>query len=85
MDTGEDVIVGVNKYRLETEDQIEIRDIDNSAVRDSQIERLEQIRSSRDSEAVEKALSHLTALAESGEGNMLEAAVEAARVRANRR
>ena len=82
IDTGEDVIVGVNKYRLEKEDPIEIRDIDNTAVRESQIRRLEQIRASRDAAAVEKALAHITALAESGEGNMLEAAVEAARVRA---
>ncbi len=82
VDTGEDVIVGVNKYRLAKEDPIEIRDIDNTAVRDSQIRRLEQIRASRDSAAVEKALAHITALAESGEGNMLEAAVDAARVRA---
>jgi len=82
VDTGEDVIVGVNKYRLEKEDQIEIRDIDNTAVRDSQIRRLEQIRAARDQGAVDKALAHITELAESGEGNMLEAAVAAARVRA---
>ena len=82
VDTGEDVIVGVNKYRLETEDQIEIRDIDNTAVRKSQVARLERIRADRDSGAVEKALANITALAESGEGNMLEAAVAAARVRA---
>jgi len=82
VDTGEDVIVGVNKYRLEKQDDLEVRDIDNSAVRDSQVARLERIRSERDSGAVEKALSHITALAESGEGNMLEAAIEAARARA---
>ncbi len=82
VDSGEDVIVGVNKYRLEQEDEIEIRDIDNTAVREAQVARLEQIRSKRDAGAVEKALGRITALAESGEGNMLEAAVEAARVRA---
>jgi len=82
VDTGEDVIVGVNKYRLDKEDQLEVRDIDNTAVRDSQIKRLEQIRASRDSAAVDKALSHITELARSGEGNLLDAAVEAARVRA---
>ncbi len=82
VDSGEDVIVGVNKYRLESEDQIEIRDIDNTSVRESQVARLEQIRADRDSGAVEKALAHITALAESGEGNMLEAAIDAARVRA---
>jgi methylmalonyl-CoA mutase len=82
VDTGEDVIVGVNKYRLAEEDQIEVRDIDNTAVRESQVRRLEEIRAARDASAVEKALDHITALAQSGEGNLLEAAVEAARVRA---
>jgi methylmalonyl-CoA mutase len=82
VDTGEDVIVGVNKYRLDSEDEMEIRDIDNTAVRISQVSRLEQIRADRDSGAVEKALAHITELAESGEGNMLEAAVAAARIRA---
>jgi methylmalonyl-CoA mutase len=82
VDSGEDVIVGVNKYRLDQESQLEVRDIDNSAVRDSQIRRLEEIRASRDTEAVEKALATITELAESGEGNLLEAAIEAARVRA---
>jgi methylmalonyl-CoA mutase len=82
VDSGEDVIVGVNKYRLEKEDQLDVRDIDNTAVRDSQIKRLEEIRAARDSGAVQKALSHITNLARSGEGNLLEAAIEAARLRA---
>jgi methylmalonyl-CoA mutase len=82
VDTGQDVIVGVNKYRLEIEDQLEVRDIDNTAVRESQIRRLGEIRSKRDAGAVEKALAHITELAQSGEGNLLEAAVGAARVRA---
>jgi len=82
VDSGEDVIVGVNKYRLEKEDQLEVRDIDNTAVRDAQIRRLEQIRAARDAAAVAKALANITDLARSGEGNLLEAAVEAARVRA---
>jgi len=82
VDTGEDVIVGVNKYRLEKEDQLEVRDIDNTAVRESQIRRLEQIRATRDGVAVEKALAQITDLARSGEGNLLDAAVDAARVRA---
>ena len=82
IDSGEDVIVGVNKYRLEQEAQLEVRDIDNTAVRDSQIKRLESIRASRDSAAVDKALATISELAESGEGNLLEAAIEAARVRA---
>ncbi|MCG8590048.1 MAG: methylmalonyl-CoA mutase family protein, partial [Proteobacteria bacterium] len=82
VDSGEDVIVGVNKYRLDKEDAIEIRDIDNTAVRESQCRRLEDIRAGRDQGAVDEALAHITQLAESGEGNMLEAAVAAARVRA---
>ena len=82
VDSGEDVIVGVNKYRLEEEDPLEVRDIDNTAVRDSQIRRLEEIRSSRDTSAVEKALGTITDLARSGQGNLLDAAIEAARVRA---
>ncbi len=82
VDSGEDVIVGVNKYRLESEDRLEVRDIDNTAVRDAQIRRLEQIRAARDGAAVKKALAEITALARSGEGNLLSAAVVAARVRA---
>ncbi len=82
VDSGEDVIVGVNKYRLEKETQLEVRDIDNAAVRESQIRRLEQIRKSRDGKAVEQALANITDLARSGTGNLLEAAVAAARVRA---
>ena len=80
VDSGEDVIVGVNKYRLAEEDPIEIRDIDNTAVRESQCRRLDDIRANRDQGAVDAALAHITQLAESGEGNMLEAAVAAARV-----
>jgi len=82
VDSGEDVIVGVNKYRLASETPIEIRDIDNSAVREAQIGRLRALRASRDGVAVERALARLEALARSGEGNLLEAAVEAARARA---
>jgi methylmalonyl-CoA mutase len=82
IDSGEDTVVGVNKYRLPEEDEIEIRDIDNSAVREAQVRRLEAIRAHRDGAAVEAALARLGALARSGEGNLLEAAVDAARVRA---
>ncbi len=82
VDSGEDVIVGVNKYRLEEESQLEVRDIDNTAVRDAQIRRLEEIRASRDAQAVKKSLEKITGLARSGEGNLLGAAIEAARVRA---
>ena len=82
VDSGEDTIVGVNKYAADEDHELDVRDIDNSAVRLAQIERLEKIRASRDSAAVEKALAHLTQLAESGEGNLLAAAIDAARLRA---
>jgi methylmalonyl-CoA mutase len=83
VDSGEDTIVGVNKYRLKEETPIEVRDIDNSAVRESQIKRLVAIRARRDTGKVEAALAKLTELARSGEGNLLEAAVDAARARAS--
>jgi methylmalonyl-CoA mutase len=82
VDMGDDVIVGVNKYQLEQDVQIDVRDIDNSAVRDSQIKRLGELRAKRDAGEVERTLDELTRLAESGEGNLLEAAVDAARARA---
>ena len=82
IDGGQDVVVGVNKYRLDEEPVIDVRDIDNTAVREAQVKRLEEIRAQRDSGQVERALEHLRELARSGEGNLLEAAVEAARVRA---
>lgn len=81
IDRGEDVIVGVNKYRKEKEDPIDILDIDNVAVRDSQIARLTRIRAARDEAACTAALAELTRRAREG-GNLLEAAVEAARARA---
>ena len=83
VDRGDDVIVGVNKYQLEDEPELDVRDIDNTAVREAQVRRLERIRAERDSAAVEKALANLTALAQSGQGNLLEAAVEAMRARAS--
>ncbi len=82
IDRGDDVIVGVNKYRLGQEEPIDVRDIDNSAVRDAQIARLQRIRATRDSSAVESALERLAELAKNGQGNLLEAAVAAARARA---
>ncbi len=82
VDRGEEVIVGVNKFRLENEDPIDILDIDNSAVRAGQIKRLEQVRRQRDPKRVEAALAALTDVAKSREGNLLEMAVEAARARA---
>jgi methylmalonyl-CoA mutase len=82
IDSGKDVIVGVNKYKLAKQDAIDIRDIDNHAVRDSQIARLKSIRASRDSAAVLAALAALTAAAESGQGNLLDLTVKAMRLRA---
>ena len=81
IDRGEEVIVGVNKYRKDKEDPIDILDVDNVAVRKSQVERLERIRASRDEAACTAALDELTRRAKEG-GNLLEAAVEAARARA---
>ncbi|WP_343314527.1 methylmalonyl-CoA mutase [Brucella sp. BE17] len=82
VDKGEEVIVGVNKFRLDEEDAIDILEIDNSAVRQSQIARLNQIKGFRDEAKVKNALSELEQVAESAEGNILAAAVEAARARA---
>ena len=82
IDRGEEVIVGVNKYRPEVEDEVEIRDIDNTAVRENQIRRLERIRGARDAAACGAALDALTEAAARGRGNLLELAVEAVRRRA---
>lgn len=82
IDRGDQVIVGVNKYRLEKEDEIDILDVDNVAVREAQIARLENIRRTRDQAKCEAALAELSRRAAEG-GNLLEAAVEAARARAS--
>ncbi len=82
IDRGQEVIVGVNKYRKEKEDQIDILEVDNDKVRASQIARLEHIRATRDGAAVEAALAELTRRAAEG-GNLLEAAIDAARARAS--
>lgn len=82
IDRGEEVIVGVNKYQLAEEPEVEVLDIDNSAVRAGQVERLAKLRAERDSDAVAAALAELGAAAQSGEGNLLALAVEAARARA---
>ncbi|ARE39885.1 Methylmalonyl-CoA mutase [Rhodovulum sp. P5] len=82
VDRGEEVIVGVNKFRLEKEDEIDILDIDNVKVRQSQIARIEKIRAARDQSACDQALADLEGAARSGEGNLLRLAVEAARARA---
>ncbi|MDB5892325.1 MAG: methylmalonyl-CoA mutase [Polaromonas sp.] len=82
IDSGRDVIVGVNKYKLKTEDAIESRDIDNVAVRDGQIARLKKIRSKRDQAQVEAALAAITSAAESESGNLLDLSIKAIRLRA---
>ena len=82
IDRGDEVIVGVNKYKLAKQDPIDILDIDNMAVREAQVARLKATRAGRDEAACQKALAELTARAEKG-GNLLEAAVEAARARAS--
>jgi methylmalonyl-CoA mutase len=82
IDSGRDVIVGVNKYRLDDEDALEVRVIDNVAVRESQVAQLARIRASRDGTAVDAALSALTEAAGSGTGNLLELSVAAMRARA---
>ncbi|MEA9354966.1 methylmalonyl-CoA mutase [Bacteriovorax sp. PP10] len=83
IDKGLDVIVGVNKHRLQTEDSIETLEIDNHAVRDSQIERLNHLRTHRDDHAVMQALEDLTDYARTGNGNGLDLAIKAARLRAS--
>jgi len=84
IDRGEDVIVGVNKYLLdkEQEEELDILEVDNVAVRESQIKRLTEIKASRDTAAVEVALADITAAAKSGKGNLLDLSVKAARLRA---
>jgi len=82
IDRGDEVIVGVNKYRKEQEDPIDILDVDNVAVREAQVARLERIRATRDEAACQQALDALTNTAREG-GNLLAAAVEAARARAS--
>ena len=82
IDSGKDVIVGVNKYKLKTEDAIDARDIDNVAVRDSQIARLKEIRSKRDEAAVLLALTAITSAAETNTGNLMDLSIKAVRLRA---
>jgi len=83
IDRGEEVIVGVNKYRREDEPEVEILNVDNAAVREAQIRRLRQVREQRDAAACQAALDALTSAAESKTGNLLALAVEAARARAS--
>ena len=83
IDAGKDTIVGINKYKLEKEDPIDILDVDNTAVRLSQIERLNKLRKERNEKEVQEALAAITKTCESGQGNLLELAVDAARKRAS--
>jgi methylmalonyl-CoA mutase len=82
IDSNQDIIVGVNKYRLEKEDPLQILDVDNQMVRRQQLEQLERIKATRDTEKAQLSLEKLTLCAQTGEGNLLELAVEAARNRA---
>ncbi len=82
IDRGDEVIVGVNKYELSEEPEVDVLDIDNTAVRGLQIQRLDDVRKSRDLNAHQTSLNALTKAAESGEGNLLDLAVNAARARA---
>jgi len=83
IDSGKDTILGVNKYRLDKEDPIETLEVDNTAVRESQLKRLAQLRAGRNNEEVQKALDALTHAAETGEGNLLALSIDAARKRAS--
>jgi len=82
IDSGKDVIVGVNKYQLTEQDDLEVREVDNNKVRESQVLRLKEIKTNRDSQAVEKALEAITSAAQSGDGNLLDLTVQAMRLRA---
>lgn len=83
IDSNVDTIVGINKYRLAHEDPIETLEVDNTAVRKAQIERLAKLRAERDNDAVNAALDALTRCAETGQGNLLELSIDAARKRAS--
>jgi methylmalonyl-CoA mutase len=82
IDSGKEIIVGVNEYKVETEEELEILDVNNKLVRKGQIERLEKIKATRNNEKVKQALHNLTEVAKTKKGNLLEAAVEAAKERA---
>jgi methylmalonyl-CoA mutase len=83
IDSKTETIIGVNKYRLENEDKLDILEVDNAAVREAQIKRLHELRSSRDEIKVQATLKAITQAAKTGEGNLLALAVEAARARAS--
>ena len=83
LDSGDDVIVGVNKYASELDEEVDLLYVDNKAVREAQVKRLQQVRENRNEEKCQKALSQLTACAESGDWGLLELSIEAARQRAS--
>ena len=83
IDSGTQTIVGINKYRLDKEDPIDILDIDNTAVRKSQIERLKKLRADRNEDEVQASLAAITNAAQTGKGNLLELAIDAAKKRAS--
>ncbi|WP_372634747.1 methylmalonyl-CoA mutase [Fodinibius sp.] len=83
IDSGKDTIVGVNKYTLDKEEPIDILEVDNAKVRNTQLKRLKQLRDERNEEEVQSALRRIANVAESGDGNLLDAAVKAARKRAS--
>ena len=82
IDSGAETIIGVNKYRPQQESPVEYREVDNSAVRQAQVERLRRLRAERDDDALQSALKALTSCAASGDGNLLALSIEAARARA---
>lgn len=82
IDSGKEILVGVNEYKVEDDQQIDILEVDNTKVRDSQIERLNQLKKDRNDEKVKATLNKITEIAQSGNGNLLAAAVEAAKERA---
>jgi methylmalonyl-CoA mutase len=83
IDSGEETIVGVNKYRLEKEDPLDILDVDNTAVREAQLERLAKLRADRNEEECQATLEALSVSAETGQGNLLTLAIDAAKARAS--
>ena len=81
-DSGLDIIVGINKYQLEKEDPLQILEVDNTIVREKQIQRINEVKAARDNEKVQQCLNAITKACETGEGNLLELAIEAAKYRA---
>jgi len=82
IDSGSEVIVGVNQFRLDEEEQMQVREVDNNAVREGQLKRLSEVKAKRDEKAIQAALEAITTCAKTKEGNLLELAVDAARKRA---